>query len=67
MTNDYCKKHEEIEPEDNTGIWVCSKCSSEGNKKSYLEVIEIIKNIKHEYEEIKDFTYKGDTVYRRLK
>jgi len=45
MTNAYCKKHEEIEPEDNTGIWVCSKCSSEGNKKSYLEVIEIIKNI----------------------
>ena len=33
IPNAYCKKHDEIEPEDNTELWVCPKCSRENMKK----------------------------------
>tara|TARA_R100000951_G_scaffold112363_1_gene112592 strand:- start:1428 stop:1613 length:186 start_codon:yes stop_codon:yes gene_type:complete len=33
IPNAYCKKHDEIEPEDNTEMWVCPQCSKENMKK----------------------------------
>lgn len=33
IPNAYCKKHDEIEPQDNTGFWVCPRCSRESMKK----------------------------------
>jgi len=32
LPNAYCKKHDEIEPQDNEEFWVCPKCSQENNK-----------------------------------
>jgi len=31
--NAHCKKHDELEPYDNTGLWICPKCSEEANRR----------------------------------
>jgi len=33
IPNAYCKKHDEIEPQDNEEFWVCPECSKEHMKK----------------------------------
>lgn len=51
IPNAYCKKHDEIEPQDHSfevdGLWTCPKCYTKNNIKS----IDItLKKIKEEYE-----------------
>ena len=36
LPNAYCKKHDEIEPQNNTDFWTCPKCSNE-KMKIYLK------------------------------
>lgn len=31
--NAYCKKHDEIEPQDNESLWVCPQCSKNNMKR----------------------------------
>lgn len=33
IPNAYCKKHDEIEPQDNEEFWVCPVCSKEASMK----------------------------------
>lgn len=33
MTNAYCKKHDEMEPDDNRAFWSCPQCSREHMKR----------------------------------
>lgn len=37
MSNAYCKKHDEIEPENSTEFWACPKCSKENLKNRNLD------------------------------
>lgn len=50
MSKAYCKKHDEIEPQENEGFWMCPKCSRENflrlDKNIVDKIVEIIDNKK---------------------
>ncbi len=41
IPNAYCKEHDEIEPQTNTELWVCPKCSAE-NKTSRSDILKAL-------------------------
>lgn len=51
MVNSYCKKHDEIEPEDwwdkEDGLWVCPVCVKEYDTKTSIKCEQIDKAIKN--------------------
>ena len=38
IPNAHCKKHDEMEPQDNDGFWACPKCSQESIKKIAIAI-----------------------------
>jgi hypothetical protein len=54
IPNAYCKKHDEIEPQDHDfytdGLWVCKKCANERKPK----LIEGMKPVDYALKQIKE-------------
>ena len=58
IANAYCKKHDEIEPQDHDfhtdGLWVCPKCSRESMKKQVKKLINGMKPLDYALKKIEE-------------
>ena len=41
IPNAYCKKHDEIEPQDNTEFWTCPKCPKETKQTNRCKTLDV--------------------------
>ena len=57
IANAYCKKHDEIEPENHDfhtdGLWICPECSRENLKKISTKLIDGMKPLDYALKQIK--------------
>jgi hypothetical protein len=63
MPNAYCKKHDEIEPQDydffTDGLWICPQCSQENLRKISTKLIDGMKPLDYALKKLRKNTEKA--------
>jgi hypothetical protein len=58
MSNAYCKKHDEIEPQDHDfftdGLWICPQCSRENLRKISTKLIDGMKPLDYALKKVEE-------------